>query len=736
MKDLVALSMLSLPTKTVALSMKDFVDETLVLPDTVDAKGLWNTSAPYGRLVDAFIANKRLKRGKRFRFIRFLGVNDATSFARSLSNIWIGNFHLFITTARFQRPSYSRPLLDTNNRGPVNENMGKPNPKIIPKNDDACADNPSFASTVHGDSKLITHSPQPVKPRTASLISQDLINIDDTIKVLLVKIKEIETMSHMYRICKNEGFADVKIHHVGGLWIWIQFPTSEACGAFQTNESMKRLYSTVKNVFPSFRSDDRLIWININRLPLCEWGSNAFKKVTSMFGKFMLFEANQTSPMCSGRVCISTKIHKFISERIDVEIHEELFEVHVQELSTWSINISDDSLEVASSEEESEVKKFADSLDKNVADDAHSYLSFSLTWRSWIKACLESSRTSVLINGSPTSEFNVRRGLRQGDPLSPFLFIIIMEGLHVAISDSTRQGLIRGCNMSLITNWKSLIDKFKGKLSTWKANMLSFGGRLTLIKFILASLGIYYLSIFKAPEMVSKSLKNIRAVFFWGGTIHSRKLAWVKWKNIVASFKKGGLNIWSLKAFNLALLQKCRWLMFPNSSTLWVNVIKALHGFDGGFGYNSCSCKGSWAQIVGSSNYLHSSNISSYTPFVFKLFRLKQDKDCLIMDRIANGQWVWNWSSNLGVRNTTHLNELLLDISLLNIQVDTDKCLWSLDKEGAFVVAPLRRLIDDITLPSLDFSTSWDNAILCRLNIFMWHLKIDKLSHRLNLSRR
>nr|GEV07613.1 RNA-directed DNA polymerase, eukaryota [Tanacetum cinerariifolium] len=55
---------------------------------------------------------------------------------------------------------------------------------------------------------------------------------------------------------------------------------------------------------------------------------------------------------------------------------------------------------------------------------------------------------------------------------------------------------------------------------------------------------------------------------------------------------------------------------------------------------------------------------------------------------------------------------------------------------GAFAVAPLCRLIDNITLPSLDFPTSWDNAIPRRLNIFLWRLKIDKLPHRLNLSRR
>ncbi|KAL4583677.1 hypothetical protein LXL04_008259 [Taraxacum kok-saghyz] len=65
----------------------------------------------------------------------------------------------------------------------------------------------------------------------------------------------------------------------------------------------------------------------------------------------------------------------------------------------------------------------------------------NIMWRDWINACLRSSRSSVMINGSPTKEFRLYKGLRQGDPLSPFLFILAMEGLHVAMEDAISGGL-------------------------------------------------------------------------------------------------------------------------------------------------------------------------------------------------------------------------------------------------------------------------------------------------------
>ncbi|GJY31543.1 RNA-directed DNA polymerase, eukaryota, reverse transcriptase zinc-binding domain protein [Tanacetum coccineum] len=226
-------------------------------------------------------------------------------------------------------------------------------------------------------------------------------------------------------------------------------------------------------------------------------------------------------------------------------------------------------------------EKSFDSLSWDFLDLILDKLGIGIKWPAWIKGSLHNSHSSVLVNGSPTAEFELFRGLRQGDPMSPFLFILAMEGLHALTSKAEASGLFKGasvgCNNMYISHLKYADDVFFFGEWSWmwtghtimeellsdmgrripfeiprrSTRLLSIGGRLSLIKSVLGNLPTYYMSIYLMPVSIHKKLESMRNRFFIGDL----------WVRVIQSIHgvEEGINIANIN-------QKCStWSSFLSS---------------------------------------------------------------------------------------------------------------------------------------------------------------------------
>nr|GEW31844.1 hypothetical protein [Tanacetum cinerariifolium] len=187
---------------------------------------------------------------------------------------------------------------------------------------------------------------------------------------------------------------------------------------------------------------------------------------------------------------------------------------------------------------------------------------------SWIMSCLSSPSFFVKVNGECHGYFKGMRGLRQGDPLSPYLFTLVMEvfslmadvhsvmilskelkefsgvsrlvpnlskssvffsNVHESLKSEILHVLpfavgclhVRYLGLPLFSSrlskahCSSLIDKVKSRLFNWKNKSLSFAGRLQLIKSVVISTQVYWASSFILPKAVNTEIEQLMRGFLW-----------------------------------------------------------------------------------------------------------------------------------------------------------------------------------------------------------------------------
>ncbi|XP_016165058.1 uncharacterized protein LOC107607644 [Arachis ipaensis] len=134
-------------------------------------------------------------------------------------------------------------------------------------------------------------------------------------------------------------------------------------------------------------------------------------------------------------------------------------------------------------------------------------------------------------------------------------------------------GISLGAKPRLVKTWKPIIDKVEEKLSLWKAKVLNKAGKLVLIKSVLNSLPVYYLSLFKMPKAVAEKLISLQRRFLWSTEEGRNGMALVKWEVVQAPKKLGGLGVGDAMVRNAALLFKWWWRFAKEECPLWKKVI-------------------------------------------------------------------------------------------------------------------------------------------------------------------
>ncbi|XP_071738627.1 uncharacterized protein [Rutidosis leptorrhynchoides] len=349
-------------------------------------------------------------------------------------------------------------------------------------------------------------------------------------------------------------------------------------------------------------------------------------------------------------------------------------------------------------------------------------MGFGCKWRRWILSCLSSASVSILVNGSPTNEFTLGRGVRQGDPLSPFLFILVAEGLNIL----TKEAIDRGANALSLQNLLKCFELASGlKINFQKSCLFGVGVNSDEVN-IMASRMWCQVGSFPFTYLGLPIGSKMKKANDWIPVIEKFKNRLSNWIGCpLEEDWDGGLNIGSLHSKNLALLGKWWWRFKTETNALWVKVIHSIYGSNGGLDVES--------------ELPHSSYLGTWRNIIIA----EVDQAAAVVDRLAfDGQnliFNWCWSRAPSRRAETELaglSELLAHVKL--DRTVPDSWAWLLSDSHRFSVKELSGIIDHAFLLSHHYfpETLRNSLVPKKLEIFVCRLILKRIPVQVELDKK
>ncbi|XP_058733926.1 uncharacterized protein LOC131605606 [Vicia villosa] len=320
-------------------------------------------------------------------------------------------------------------------------------------------------------------------------------------------------------------------------------------------------------------------------------------------------------------------------------------------------------------------------------------MGFGARWIKWMEALVFSSKMSVLVNGSRTREFGVEGGLRQGDPISPFLFVIAAEGLKCLINKAVENGDYAGCNV----NGKCFIDILQFADDTllvgdgswnylWAIKSVLKGLELVSglginyhkSKIIGININSHFLDVASSFLSCSKEAKEFK---FLGIRIGSNPRRLSSWKPLLDSFRRK-LSSW-----------KGRFLSFGGRITLLKSVLSSLSIFTLSF-YKAPK------KIIGEINKLQSKFLWGGVEEKRKIHWISWKEVCKPLEK-----------GGLGLRSLEEFNIALLMKWRWRI-LNASNSLWYRILKARYVDVKVKVLVGDLNLKSRATRSVWWSDIM------------------------
>ncbi|GKB35519.1 RNA-directed DNA polymerase, eukaryota, reverse transcriptase zinc-binding domain protein [Tanacetum coccineum] len=288
--------------------------------------------------------------------------------------------------------------------------------------------------------------------------------------------------------------------------------------------------------------------------------------------------------------------------------------------------------------------------------------------------------------------------------------------------------------MSRIQSWSEIVNNILTRLSKWKLKTLSIGGRLTLLKSVIGSLPIYYMSLFKVPAKVLLNMESIRCHFFNGIEHSGKKPIWVKWNKVLASKEKGGLGVSRIHREDGKIGKHVR----SHHTSLWLDIVKEVQHIQRqgtdlmGFIHRKM---GNGVDIRFWEDKWRGDN-TSQSDFP-RMYALETQKNISVALKLSHDDLLCSFrrAPRAGAEELQYI-QLVKIMEGITLFDSKDRWRWSLEGCGEFTVASVRNLLDANSLPVVSSKTRWIKAVPIKVNIHAWKVKLDILPTRLNISKR